>query len=228
MLTEAESNKKKVGEAAAAYVKNGMTIGIGAGSTVNWMLKALAKRLNNEKLQIKAVPASINTERLANQLGIPLTDFSQVDQLDLAIDGADEVNQQFQLLKGGGGSLMREKIVASAAKELLIMVDDSKVVPELGSFPLPVEVLPFGWELTSNRLAELGGNPKIRGGKEKPFITDNNNYILDCDFKEIPNPEILHNKIKALVGVVETGLFIDMTDKVLVASDGEVTTLVCK
>ncbi|MDX8047156.1 ribose-5-phosphate isomerase RpiA [Gracilibacillus sp. S3-1-1] len=225
MLTEAENNKKKVGEAAVAYVKDGMTVGLGAGSTVNMMVETLAKHLHKENIQIHVVPASIHTERLAKKFGIPLTDFSEVEQLDLMIDGADEVDQQFQLLKGGGGSLVREKIIASAAQELLIMVDESKLVATLGRFPLPVEILPFGWELTAKKLAELGAKPKIRGGEDKPFVTDNQHYILDCSFGEIPNPQSLHNQLKGLVGVVETGLFVDMVSTVLISSDGEVSTL---
>ncbi|MBD1378918.1 ribose-5-phosphate isomerase RpiA [Metabacillus arenae] len=222
---EPKNNDKQIaGEEAVKFIKDGMTIGLGSGSTVNWMLKKLGERVK-EGLNIKGIPSSLKTERLANELGIPLTDFSEVAQLDLAIDGADEVDSRLNLLKGGGGSLVREKIVDMAAKELIIIVDRSKVVPQLGAFPLPVEVLPFGWELTARNIAKLGCEPIIRKKEDQVFVSDNGNYILDCKFSAIKQPEILHEDLKRIVGVVETGLFIGMGVKVIVAKNGEIELL---
>lgn len=220
-MNEAE-NKKIIGEAAADYIKDGMTIGLGSGSTINWMLKKLGERVQ-EGLNIRGIPTSKKTELLARELGIPLTDFSEIERIDLAIDGADEIDEYFTLIKGGGGSLVREKIVDSAAEELIIIADETKFVNQLGAFPLPVEVLPFGWQLTAKRIAGFGGQPEQRSKDGNPFISDNGNYVLDCAFLKIDNPKKLHEELKSLIGVVETGLFVDMTDKVLLLRDGKVT-----
>lgn len=221
-MNQTDRNKKAVGESAAAYVQSGMTVGLGSGSTVNWMLKKLGERIKEEGLEIQGIPSSKKTEKLAKELAIPLTDFSQVETIDLAIDGADEVDQHLNLLKGGGGSLVREKIVDAAAERLIIIADETKIVSQLGAFPLPVEVLPFGWELTANRIAELGCTVRIRKKDEEVFVSDNGNYILDCQFDLIENPQELHEKLKRMTGVVETGLFAEMADMVLFARDGEI------
>ncbi len=224
MKNQVDANKKIAGEKAVDYIKNGMTVGLGSGSTVNYMLKKLGRRVQ-EGLDIKGIPTSVKTEQLARELGIPLTDFSDVQQIDIAIDGADEVDNNLCLLKGGGGSLVREKIVDLAAKQLVIIVEDSKMVSHLGAFTLPVEILPFGWELTAMRIADLGGDPVLRKKGSELFVSDNGNYILDCDFGEIVDPEKLHAKLKLLTGVVETGLFADQTDVVIVGRNGKVETL---
>nr|WP_095742971.1 ribose-5-phosphate isomerase RpiA [Sediminibacillus massiliensis] len=213
-------NKKAAGEEAVKYIKDGMVVGLGSGSTVNWMLKKLGERIKTEGLKITGIPTSLKTERLAKELGIPLTDFSDMEKIDVAIDGADEVDQHFNLLKGGGGSLVREKIVDAIADELIVIIDDSKRVDQLGAFPLPVEVVPFGWQVTANRIAELGCDPVLRKKDGEVFVSDNGNYILDCRFDHILDPEDLHKQLKSLVGVVETGLFTGMADKVISGVDG--------
>jgi len=218
------NDKQRAAEKSVSYIKDGMIVGLGSGSTVNLMLKELGKRVK-EGLNIKGIPSSKKTERLANELGIPLTDFSSVDRIDIAIDGADEVDSGFNIIKGGGGSLVREKIVAAAAGKLIIVIDASKKVSKLGRFPLAIEVVPFGWEMTSRNIEALGGVPILRKHAGRVFLSDNGNYILDCKFDEMTAPKALHGKIKSLIGVVETGLFIDMLDEIVIASNGKVTII---
>lgn len=220
-----EQKKKLAGEKAVEFIKDGATIGLGSGSTVYWMLKKLGERIK-EGLKIKGVPSSVRTEKWAKEFGIPLTNFNEVNTFDIAIDGADEVDKNFQLLKGGGGSLVREKIVAQAAKQLIIIIDDSKIVSHLGKFPLPVEVLSFGWEKTARSLDRFGCEPKLRVRDNQVFVSDNHNFILDCHYNyPIKKPEDLHKQMKALVGVVETGLFTNMADIVIVGKDEGVDVL---
>src|SRR4051812_22726633 len=159
VLSGVDLKKKAVGEKAVEFIRDNMVIGLGSGSTVYWMMKKLGE-LVSEGLSVKGVPSSVRTEGWAKEFGIPLVYFSEVSQLDLAIDGADEVDPEYNLIKGGGGSLLREKLVDAAADRLIIVVDDSKLVPTLGTFPLPVEVVPFGWEITAQRLAKLDCIPK--------------------------------------------------------------------
>lgn len=215
------NDKKLVAEAAVEYIKDGMTVGLGSGSTINWMLYKLGKRVK-EGLHIKALPSSKKTERLAIELGIPLTDFSNTDRINLAIDGADEVDSGLNLLKGGGGSLVREKIIDAEAEKLVIIIDDSKKVSTLGDFPLPVEVVPFGWEITARNIAALGPVTSLRKQYGNIFVSDNGNYILDCKFGEITKPKKLHEVIKQIVGVVETGLFVGMADDLIMARNGRI------
>lgn len=213
--------KKQAGEKAITFIQDGMTVGLGSGSTVNVMLALLGERVQ-EGLAITGIPTSVETERLAIEYGIPLSDFANVDTIDLAIDGADEVDPNLNLIKGGGGSLLREKIVDEPAEQLIIIVDDSKLVKQLGAFPLPVEVVPFGWELVAKKIVEIGAEPQLRKTETDVFVTNNGNYILDCAFPEIRQPKQLHDDLKAMVGVVETGLFPEMTDRVIVASEDAV------
>lgn len=220
-MNQIDKSKQLAGEKAVECIEDGMTVGLGSGSTVNWMLKKLGERVE-KGLRIKGIPTSLKTERLATELGIPLTNFSDVDKIDLAIDGADEVDAHLNLLKGGGGSLVREKIVDAAADKLIIIVDESKVVSRLGTFSLPVEVVPFGWELTARNISKLRCVPKLREIDNKVFVSNNDNYILDCKFAVIEQPKQLHVQLKSFVGVVETGLFIDMADKVIVAKQDNV------
>ncbi|MDQ0160468.1 ribose-5-phosphate isomerase RpiA [Alkalibacillus salilacus] len=210
--------KMEAARKAVEYVEDGMVLGLGSGSTINILLEKLGDRVQ-EGLNIKGVSSSVKTEKLARGHGIEVTDFSQVSRLDLAIDGADEVDPNFQLLKGGGGSLLREKIVDVAADQFIVVADESKQVEQLGAFPLPVEVVPFGWEQTQARIEAFGCEAVLRDSGGKPFVTDNGLYILDCHFGKIDRPEWLHNQLKSLVGVVETGLFLDMTDLVIVGRD---------
>jgi ribose 5-phosphate isomerase A len=225
-LDKFSSDPRKIaaGEKAAEFVKDGMVIGLGSGSTVYWLLKRLGV-LVEQGLNIKGIPSSKRTEGWAKEFNIPLTDFSQVQSLDLAIDGADEIDPEFNLTKGGGGSLLREKLVNAAAEKLIIIADESKMVSQLGKFPLPVEVVPFGWEVTAQRIAKLGATPVLRKWDGTVFMTNNGNYILDCDFQSIANPEELHQKLKLLLGVVETGLFIGMTDTIIIGGEDEVKVI---
>jgi len=223
-VLEKLNDKQIAAEKAVEFINNGMTVGLGSGSTVNWMLKKLSERIQ-DGLQIRGIPSSLKTEKLAKELGIPLTDFSYVKKIDIAIDGADEVDEGLNLLKGGGGSLVREKAVDAIADELIIIVDKSKIVSQLGAFDLPVEVLPFGWEHTAVRISKLGCVPSLRKKDNQAFVSDNGNYILDCKFNRIQNSKQLHENIKRLIGVVETGLFPDMANKVIVSENGEITII---
>jgi ribose 5-phosphate isomerase A len=202
-----EEMKRVAGEKAVDLIEDGMTIGLGTGSTVFWAIKKLGQRMK-EGLRIQAIPTSKNTQTLAEQHGIPLTSFKEISQLDFTIDGADEINPQLQLIKGGGGALLREKLVAIQSRRLIIVADHSKFVPTLGAFPLPIEIVPFAWECTAKRIENLGCRPILRMDKNKPFVTDNKNYVLDCCFGTINQPTELHQRLKLLHGVIETGLFI--------------------
>jgi ribose 5-phosphate isomerase A len=215
--------KQRAGYKAAEYVEDGMTVGLGTGSTAYWMVERLGERVR-EGLRIRGVPTSRRTEEQARRLGIPLVTFDEVRELDLAIDGADEVGPGLALIKGGGGALLREKLVASAARRFVVVADASKRVAVLGRFPLPVEVVPFAWEVTARRVAEVtGAEPALRraeGGGT--YVTDNGNYILDCRCGEIPDPEATERGLKLLTGVVECGLFVRMADLAAIATDDDV------
>jgi len=216
--------KKIAAEKAVEIIKDDMVIGLGSGSTVYWFLKSLGEAVE-KGLRITGIPSSRRTEAWAKEFGIPLTTFSEVRQLDIAVDGADEVDSKLNLIKGGGGSLLREKIVDAASKELIIIVDHTKIVTELGRFPLPVEVVQFGWEVTAQKIAKLGCTPELRIRNGEVFVSDNGNYILDCQFESIPTPREVHQQLKQIIGVVETGLFIEMTDKVIVSGENNEVTL---
>ncbi|WP_043934635.1 ribose-5-phosphate isomerase RpiA [Bacillus sp. EB01] len=216
------NEKQIVGEKAAEFVKDEMIVGLGTGSTVFYTIKKLGQ-LVNEGLSIKAVPTSIQTEQLAREAGITLVDFTEIEEFDLVIDGADEVDENLDLIKGGGGALLREKIIAYAARTFIVVADSSKLVNRLGAFKLPVEAVPFGMELTEKHLMELGGLPRLRTSDGAPFKTDNGNFIFDCDFGFIENAKELEAKINMIPGVVENGLFVGMADKVItVDKQGEV------
>ena len=224
MKEQVDLVKKAAGEKAAEYIQDGMVIGLGSGSTVYWMMKKLGEMVAGG-MNVKGIPSSIRTEGWARDFGIPLTDFSEVQLLDLAIDGANEIDPQFNLSKGGGGSLVREKIVNANSKKLIIIADESKVISKLGKSPLPVEILQFGWEVTSAKIAQLGCDPVLRVREGERFVSNNGNYIVDCAFDSIPNPEQLHNELKLMLGVVETGLFIGMADIVIIAGETEVRVI---
>ncbi|WP_345773103.1 ribose-5-phosphate isomerase RpiA [Mammaliicoccus sp. H-M34] len=208
--------KKRVAYEAINYIKDGMVVGLGTGSTMYYAIQSLGERIK-EGLNIKGIPTSERTAEWARSNNIPLTDFSEVNHLDLVIDGADEVDENFQLIKGGGGALLREKIVANATDQFIVIIDESKYVQTLGEFKLPVEVVPFGWEMTAREIEALGCNATLRNDHNGIFLTDNDHYILDCDFKVINNPEKLNQDLISIVGVVETGLFINMARKVLIS-----------
>ncbi|KXY78657.1 ribose 5-phosphate isomerase A [Bacillus anthracis] len=217
--------KQLAGEYAANFVKDGMKIGLGTGSTVYWTIQKLGERVK-EGLSFQAVPTSKETETLAHQLNIPLISLNDVQSLDLTIDGADEIDSNLQLIKGGGGALLREKIVASSSKELLIIADKSKLVTHLGTLPLPVEIIPFSWKQTESKIQALGCQTTLRLKNNETFITDNNNIIIDCIFPHsITNPAHLHTQLKMITGVVETGLFISMTSKAIIGTKNGIMEL---
>ena len=200
-------NAKQVAAAdAVKLIQDGMTVGIGTGSTSAFAIAAISNRIK-EGLSIKAVASSIRSEELAKTAGITLIPFSEVERIDLYIDGADEVDPALNLIKGGGGAMLREKILAFHSKEFIVIVDSSKLVPHLGKFLLPVEVIPFAMELTVRQLQKLAYTTTIRQDNNRPYITDNGNLIIDCDFKKIEQVDRLHDSINAIPGVVENGLF---------------------
>jgi len=213
--------KQIVASAAIKEVKSEMILGLGSGSTAALMIKSLADAIRSGKLKnIKGVATSFQSEVLALELDIPLIDLASVSQIDLAIDGADEVDPGFQLIKGGGACHVREKLVASKANKLLIVVDETKLVQNLNqSFPLPVEVLPNAWKQVQEVISEMNGNSSLRMAIKKagPVVTDQGNLILDVLFNDgIKNPKDIEMTINNIPGVLENGLFVDLTDKVLV------------
>lgn len=225
----AEELKRAAAERAVALVEDGMKLGLGTGSTARHVLQLLAVRRNRGELSgISGVPTSRATEDLARELGIPLTTLDENPYLDLAIDGADEVDQNLNLIKGLGGALLWEKIVASAADRLVIVCDESKIVERLGDrAPLPVEVVPFAHRIHMSFIEELGGKPKLREKEAGvPFVSDGGHYIIDCAFNDgIADPWRLEAELKHRAGVVETGLFLDMAESVVVAAAAGVNVL---
>lgn len=209
--------KQRAGARAAEFVQDGMIVGLGTGSTVLWTIRRLGERARSG-LRIRGVPTSRQTEALAAELGISLTTFRDVAELDLTIDGADEVGPDLNLVKGGGGALLREKLVASASRRLIVVADSSKVVPVLGAFPLPVEVVPFAHEVTLRRLAATGCKAELRMKDGVPFVTDNGNLIADCRFGTIPDPAATQRELKLIPGVVENGLFVGMANVVVIGT----------
>ncbi len=196
-------------------VEDNHVVGLGSGSTVEYAIRELGKLVKRGKLRITGVATSIRTEIIARDSGISLTTLEDVGRLDVAIDGADQVDRRLNLIKGKGGALAREKIVASAADRYVIAVDETKLTEKLGvGVPIPIEVLPFGASLVMSRLRELGGIPTLREAERKlgPVITDNGNFIVDVEFGKIDDLEGLNRKLKAMPGVVETGLFLGMAD----------------
>ena len=213
--------KQIVANAAIKEVEDGMILGLGSGSTAALMIKSLAEEITSGKLKnIRGVPTSFQSEVLALELNIPLIDLASVPQIDLAIDGADEVDPNFQLIKGGGACHVREKLVASKANKLLIVVDETKLVKNLNKvFPLPVEVLPSAWKQVTDIITAMGGVSSLRMATKKagPVVTDQGNLILDVLFNGgIKDPKVLEMRINNIPGVLENGLFVDLTDKVLV------------
>lgn len=220
--------KKAAAEYAVRYVKDGMIVALGSGSTVYWMIQKLGERVRDEGLKIQAVPSSDRSEQLARGLNIPLLDVSAISRMDVGIDGADEVDRHGNLIKGGGGALLREKILAYNSAAFHVIVDSAKRVDVLGKFPLPVEVVPFGINLAMLHLKALGCTPVVRTSEGKPFVTDNGNRIVDCRFTAIADPDSLSAAIKKIPGVVETGLFSGkLVKSVIVGNDrGEVSETV--
>lgn len=216
--------KQLAAEKAVEFVKDGMKIGLGTGSTAYWAINKLGERVS-EGLKITAVATSRASEEQARELGIPIVAFGDIDSLDLTIDGADELDSSLQLIKGGGGALLREKIVASNSTRMIVIADESKVVNTLGKFPLPVEIVPFAWEWTVAELAKLGCNPELRRSGEELYKTDNGNYIADCRFEAIESAPKLALAIQSIPGVVEHGLFIEIAAMAIVGKKMEALKL---
>ena len=211
------AEKRIAAARAAAEIADGMVVGLGSGSTALLALDAIAARMA-QGLRIAGIPTSDATAARAKTLGIPLTDFSRHQRIDLTIDGADQVARgSLDLVKGLGGALLREKIVASASRRMIVVVDETKLVDRLGkATPLPVEIVPFGWETTLARLSAVGVAPSLRRSDGKPFVSDGGNYIADCAIAESDNPRSLEEKLTAVLGVVATGLFIGLATMVVV------------
>ncbi len=213
------SEKQLSAEAACNYVKDGMIVGLGTGTTAEFAVRKIGKLVRNG-LSIRGIPTSNRTKELAEAEGIPLIDFSESMFIDLTIDGADEIDGNLNMIKGGGAALLQEKIVASVSRAEIIVVNRTKLVDQLGAFPLPVEVIPFGWQVVFNQLESLHGNPDLRLNKGQPQVTDQGNYIIDCHFRKIENPKLLEHQLNMIPGVVENGLFINLCTKMILA-DGE-------
>jgi ribose 5-phosphate isomerase A len=215
---------------AVDYVESGMRVGLGTGSTAAWMVRCLGDLVRDEGLRITGVPTSSRTAQLAREVGVPVSTLEDVKWLDLTIDGADEFDPDLALIKGGGGALLQEKIVAAASDMMVVIADAAKSVETLGAFPLPVEVIPFGWQTTRSLIEEslvgmdVGGRGvTLRRGRDAPYRTDEGNLILDLHLKRIGNPRQLSLMLNQIPGVVENGLFLDLCDVVLVGeADGTV------
>jgi len=214
--------KQLAAERAIEQVQDGQVVGLGTGSTAKFAIEGLGRRIR-EGLSIKGVPTSIATEHIAAGLGIPLVVLNDAGCIDVSFDGADEVDPDFNMIKGGGGALTREKLVALAAKRRVFLVDETKLVSKLGQSRLvPVEVLPVAWALSARRLKELNGEPNLREDAGKTYVTDNGNYILDCAFGPLDDPASLEKSIKLLPGVVECGLFIGIADSLVIGFDDRI------
>ena len=235
MQTNSPQDEAKLAAATKAietFLQDGMTIGLGSGTTSRFFVRILGDRVKSG-LRVIGVPSSKSTGQLAQEVGVPLADLNDVEQLDLTIDGADEIDPKGRMIKGGGANLLWEKIVASASRKMVAIVDESKRVQRLGRFPLPVEVIPFSWKSTERQLQNLFKNAgyldvriDVRGSKEKPLITDSGHYLLDCHLQEIADPEFLADHLNQIPGVVEHGLFRGIaTDAAIGKPDGGAETV---
>ncbi|NSX55043.1 ribose-5-phosphate isomerase RpiA [Parasulfitobacter algicola] len=215
---------------ATDYVENGMRVGLGTGSTAAWLVKCLGEMVRDDGLNIVGVPTSLQTATLARDVGITILSLDEARWLDLTIDGADEYDGNLNLIKGGGGALLQEKIVATASERMIVIADASKQVDTLGAFPLPVEVIPFGWQTTKTLVEEMligldvmGRQSTLRMNGSQPFVTDEGNYILDLNLRRIGNAQQLSLVLNQAPGVVENGLFVDICDAVVIGySNGKV------
>lgn len=229
-LSPIDKAKFLAAKRATDFVEDGMKLGLGTGSTAAWMVRCLAERIREEGLRVTGVPTSSRTAQLATQLGVPITTLDDARWLDLTIDGADEFDPNLALIKGGGAALLQEKIVATASDQMIVIADAAKEVAQLGAFPLPIEVIPFGWQTTKALVEEtlvsldvMTRDVSLRMNGPAPLLTDESNYILDLHLKRIGNPRQLSLVLNQIPGVVENGLFIDICDIVVIGHpDGRV------
>jgi ribose 5-phosphate isomerase A len=220
-----DQEKEAAARASLRFVKDGQVVGLGTGSTAAYFIRLLAEEVKRG-LRVRGIPTSDRSRELAENLGIPLTTLDECQEIGVTVDGADEVDPQLRLIKGGGGAMLREKIVASATKQLVIVADASKQVPMLGKFPLPVEVIRFAQSLVAKRITALGAAVSVRKNADgTPYVTDENNYILDCRFGQIRDADTLARQLSEMPGVVEHGLFIGMASVVLFARGSEIVEL---
>ena len=216
-MTLTDTEKAVAARKSLEYVKDGMIVGLGSGSTATFAIQFLGEMVS-DGLKIRGIPTSRASRDLARSLGIPLTSFDEVSYTDVTIDGADEVAPGLALTKGGGGALLHEKIVAAASHRLVIVADEHKIVERLGRFPLPVEVIPFAAAPVKKKLEDIGAHPMLRMAKDgSPYITDEGNYIFDCHYGEIQDPAAVAHSIKSMTGVVEHGLFLGMASVAIIA-----------
>jgi len=226
-ISEQDEWKRAAAEAAAGLVEDGMVVGLGSGSTAAFFVTALARRIGEQRLRIVGIPTSEHTAQQARSLKIPLATFAEQSTIDLTVDGADEIQRgTLFLIKGHGGALLREKIVASISKRMAVVADETKVVERLGSvFAVPVEIVPFGWEATQRKLRDLGANPSMRMAGQKPYVTDGGHYIMNCAFGPIDDPQDVAHRLDSVVGVVEHGLFLGFATEARIAGRDGVKTL---
>jgi ribose 5-phosphate isomerase A len=230
-LSPIDKAKFVAAKRAVDFVQTGMKVGLGTGSTAAWMVRCLGERVREEGLRIVGVPTSMRTAELARQVGIPVASLDEAKWLDLTIDGADEFDTNLALIKGGGAALLQEKIVATASDQMIVIADAAKEVVQLGGFPLPVEIIPFGWQTTKALIEEvlesmdvMGRDVTVRMNGAAPLVTDEANYLVDLHLKRIANPRQLAMVLNQIPGVVENGLFIDICDIVIIGhGDGRVT-----
>jgi ribose 5-phosphate isomerase A len=225
MKEQHDAEKRTVGEAALRWVRSGMRLGLGSGTTSHWFIKLLGERVRRGELNVEGIATSRDSEELARDCGIPLITPRQGLVLDLDLDGADEIAPDLSLIKGGGGALLREKVVARASRYFLVLADASKMVQMLGAFPLPVEVIPFTVPWVMDEIVKIGGKPVLRvkadSGSE-PYLTDQQNYILDCKFEPIESPADLASRLEKIPGIAEHGLFLGYANAALIARGSEV------
>jgi ribose 5-phosphate isomerase A len=221
-LAPADEAKRAAAARALEMVEDGMTLGLGTGSTAGWFVRLLSERVRRERLDVTGVATSSATVWLAEELGLPLRKLDDVERIDLTVDGADEIDERLNLIKGGGAALLQEKIVAGASRRMVVIADESKRVHRLGAFPLPVEIVRFGWTVTRRAVAELiadmdvdGNRVDVRMGKDGPLVTDESHFILDLHLGRIGDPPALAAALNAIPGVVEHGLFIGMASAVV-------------
>lgn len=215
--------KDNVGKKAADLIKDGQIVGLGTGSTTHYFIRYLGERIKNEELNILGVPTSYQSLIIARESGINTTTLDEYD-IDIAVDGADEVNPNLDLIKGGGAAHTLEKLIDSSAKRFVVIVDESKMVDELGKFPVPLEIIPDALRVVKDTLTDMGGKPELRMGiqKDGPVITDNGNFILDTKFDKIRNPQKLENELNTIPGVLENGIFAGLADKVIVGKMSQI------